>query len=128
MKKFNSMKSLLTSVAIICIAMFTSSCGGPSQADLRAELQGIKSEMMQLQIQANNMRSQMDQAAWQATFGTIAAGVGAYNGNGQLYFQGAGNALNSGGNYDRANFALKQIVDRWNQLVPRHNEILQQLR
>lgn len=110
MKKFIPMKTLLTTLAICCTAIFTSSCGGPSKADLRAELQMVENEMMQLNSQAYNLKSQMNQAEWQSLFGGFAAGFGATSGDGTLALDGAGVVVNAAGNYDRAKFNYNQIV------------------
>lgn len=121
------MKTFIFSVSFSCLALFLSACGGPSKAELRAELQGIESEMMQLEMAANNFRSQMTQAEWQSILGGFAFGYGLVGGDSQLAMDGGGAWAGAAGNLDRAHFSLQQVQNRYNQLAQRRAEIMGQL-
>ena len=118
------MKALAPLFFIPLAGLLLSACGGPSKAELRAELQQIEGEMMQLYWTAQSLKSQMSQAQWQQFFGGFAATFGTFNGDGQLALQGTGVAVDGIGSYDRANLNLQQIEQRFMALDHRRNEIL----
>lgn len=122
------MKQALTVIALCVLTILLPSCGGPGKAELRQELQLIEGEMFQLNILAQNLRSQMNQAEWESFFGSFAAGYGAVRGDRVLTFQGGGTTLNATGNYNRANYNLQQVSARWGVLSKRRSQILKKLR
>ena len=108
-------------------SLLLTACGGPSKAELRAELQQIEGEMMQLEMMAYDARSRMSQAEWQSFVGGFAAGFGAVSGDGQMTFAGGNAVAGASGDYDRARFNLQQIQGRYNQLAQRRIEIHREL-
>lgn len=111
----------------ICVCLFLSACGGPSKAELRAELQQIEGELMQLEMMAYDARSRMSQAEWQNFLGGFATGFGAVSGDGKMALAGGNAIAGASGDFDRARFNLQQIQARYNQLAARHNEIRERL-
>ncbi|MCB1077332.1 MAG: hypothetical protein KDM64_05820 [Verrucomicrobiae bacterium] len=115
-------------VVLLLGVVLLTGCGGPSQAELRVELQSIENEMMQLEVAAYHLRSQMKQADWQGFIGGFATGFGTMTGNGQLALDGGGVVVEAAGAYDRAGYGLQQVQNRYNQLAMRRAEILRRLR
>lgn len=126
------MKTLALFLFAPLAGLFFTACGGPGNAELRAELrdelQQVEAEMTQLYWAAESLKSQMGQAQWQQLFGGFAATYGTFDGNGQLALQGTGVAVEGIGTYDRANMNLQQVQQRFWALDTRRNEILSQLR
>jgi hypothetical protein len=118
------MKALAPLFFIPLTALLLSACGGPSKAELRAELQQIEAEMMQLEMMAYDARSRMSQADWQNFLGGFAAGFGVVSGDDNMALTGGHAIAGATGDYDRARFNLQQIQGRYNQLAQRRFEIL----
>lgn len=84
--------------------------------------------MVQLEMVAYNLRSQMNQAEWQSFIGGFATGFGVVNGDGSLALSGGGAMASASGNYDRANYNLQHVQARYNVLAKQRFDILKQLR
>lgn len=121
------MKLCTPSLLAVLVGLLLSACGGASKAELRAELQQIEGELMQLEMMAYDARSRMSQADWQNFLGGFAAGFGAVSGDGQMTFAGGNAIAGASGDYDRARFNLQQIQTRYNQLAQQHGEIRKKL-
>ena len=117
--KTNSILTVLLSLGLVCC--------GPNEADLRAELQSIDAELVQLRTAAYRYQSQMNQAEFASFIGSFAAGYGATSGDYGLAGDGAGTVIEAAGNHEVASYSLEQIKQRHSQLISRRNEVVRQL-
>lgn len=111
---------------VALVALLLSACG-PSKSELRAELSQIDAELMSLRIAANQHRSEMSQAEFDAFIGSFAAGYGAVSGDYGLASDGVGTAVNSSRQYDASSYSLKQIRERTNLLIARRAAVVSDL-
>ena len=123
----DAMKTFAHYFLVPLVGSLLVACGGPNEAELRAELQQIEGEMMQLEMMAYEFQSRMSQAEWQTFLGGFAAGFGLTSGNDQLTYSGGNAIAGASGDYDRARFNLQQIQGRYNQLAQRRIEIHREL-
>jgi hypothetical protein len=115
---------------LILIALLFSlilpSCG-PSEAELRAELQSIDREMVMLRNAAYRHQSEMNQAEFAAFIGSFATGYGITSGEGDLTGEGVGTVIDAASDYDVASYSLEQIKQRQMELLKRRTVILGKL-
>ena len=116
------MKQLL----LIAFTFLFVACG-PNKAQLRAELQSVESEMVQLRIAAELHRAQMDQAEYDAFIGSFAAGYGSTSGDYELAGNGADTVARSSRQYDASSYSLDQLKQRYEALAQRRTAIVKQL-
>jgi outer membrane murein-binding lipoprotein Lpp len=112
--------------ALVLAACIVPSCG-PSEKELRAELQKVNTEIHQLQADAQQYRAQMSQAEFDAFIGSFAAGYGAVTGDYGLAADGTGTAYSAANQASAANYSLDQIKQRFEALSKRRSEILKDL-
>ena len=107
-------------------ALLMAACG-PSDSELRTELQQVDAELVAIQIAANQHRSQMSQAEVDAFFGSFAAGYGTTTGDYGLAGDGLHTATNASRQYDHSTWSLDQLQQRWLALGKRRTQILADL-
>jgi len=110
----------------LCAALILTACG-PSESELRTELRQIDTELVAIQVAANQYRSQMNQAEIDAFFGSFAAGFGTTSGDYQLAGEGISAASDAVLQYDMSAYSLEQLQGRWQTLAWRRAEIIAQL-
>lgn len=108
------------------LAAILPSCG-PSEAELRAELQSIDHEMVMLRNAAYRHQSQMGQAEFAAFIGSFATGYGITSGEGELAGEGVGTVISAASDYDVASYSLEQIKQRQMALMKRRVVITSKL-
>lgn len=113
-------------ILLIAFTFLFAACG-PDKGQLRAELQSIESEMVQLRIAAEQHRVQMDEAEYDAFIGLFAAGYGATSGDYGLAGDAAGTVARSSRQYDASGYSLDQLKQRYDALAKRRTEIARQL-
>lgn len=111
---------------VLLFACSLASCG-PSDSELRAELSTINSELMRLNIAAQQHQEQMNNANLDVLIGSFAAGYGATSGDFGLAGQGADAAYRGANQASSADYSLSQIRERQNALSRRRAEILRDL-
>ena len=104
-------------------ALFLTACG-PSESELRTELRQIDTELVAIQIAANQYQSQMSQAEFDAFWGSFAAGFGATTGDYGLAGEGLSAATSAAHQYDLSAYSLDQLQARYAILAKRRAEIL----
>jgi hypothetical protein len=112
---------------ILLFTMLIPSCG-PSEAELRAELQSIDRELVMLRNAAYRHQSEMNQAEFAAFIGSFATGYGITSGEGDLTGEGVGTVIDAASNYDVASYSLEQIKQRQMELLERRTVIVGKLR
>jgi hypothetical protein len=115
-----------SSLAVILLACLLSSCG-PSESELRAELQSIDRELMELRTAAYRYQSEMGQAEFAAFISSFAAGYGAVTEDYQLAGDGVGGAYNAVKQHETSSYSLDQIRSRQQVLGKRRAEVMAQL-
>ncbi|MCW1922637.1 hypothetical protein OKA05_08730 [Luteolibacter arcticus] len=113
-------------IVILVLAAVLAACG-PDKAKLRAELQSIDAELVQIRSVAGQYRARMSAAEFDAFVGSFAAGYGAVSGDYQLAGDGVGTAVESALQYDASSISLDQLKQRHEQLAKRRTEIVPQL-
>ena len=116
-----------TNPILILLLSLGLSCCGPNEAELRAELQSIDSELVQLRTATYRYQSQMDQAEFASFIGSFAAGYGVTSGDASLAGDGVGTVIDAAGSHDVASYSLEQIKQRHAQLVTRRNQVVRQI-
>ena len=106
----------------LLVSLILPSCG-PNEADLRAELQAIESEMVMLRNAAYRYQSQMSQAEFASFVGGLATGYGITTGEGELAGEGASTMINATSDHDVASYSLEQIKQRQIELIRRRTSI-----
>jgi hypothetical protein len=96
---------------------------GPSESELRTELQSIEGELMSLRNAAYRHQSEMSQAEFAAMMGGFATGYGITSGEGDLTGQGIGTVVDAASSYDVASYSLEQIKQRQMELLKRRAAI-----
>lgn len=119
------MKPAIIAVLVLS-ACIIPSCG-PSEKELRAELQKVNTQIHQLQAAAQHYRAQMSQAEFEAFIGSFAVGYGAVTGDGGLTLDGTSTAWDATHQASAANYSLDQIKQRFEVLSKRRAEILKDL-
>ena len=117
---------LALSASLVLAACLVPSCG-QGEKELRAELQKVNAEILQLHSAARQYRSQMSQAEFDAFIGSFAAGYGAVSGDIGLASDGASTAYNATNQASAASYSLDQIKQRFAALSERRVEILKNL-
>ena len=112
--------------SLVLAACLVPSCG-PSEKELRAELQKVNAEILQLHSAARQYRSQMSEVEFDAFIGSFAAGYGAVTGDGGLAIEGSGTAWEAANQASAASYSLDQIKQRFEALSQRRAEILRDL-
>lgn len=112
---------------ILLFALGLASCG-PSESELRAELNSINAELTQLGIAAQRHRAEMNNAEFDAFIGSFAAGYGAVSGDVGLAGDGASTAYNATNQASVASYSLDQINERASTLIKRRLVILRDLK
>lgn len=110
----------------LLVSLILPSCG-PNEADLRAELQAIDSEMVMLRNAAYCHQSEMSQAEFSAFIGSFATGYGITSGERDIAGEGVGTVIGAASDYDVASYSLKQIKERQVELLKRRLVILSKL-
>ena len=110
----------------LCAALLLAACG-PSESELRTELRQINAELVAIQVAANQHRSQMSQAEFDAFFGSFAAGYGATSGDYGLAGDGINTATNAVRQYDHSASSLDHLQRRWRTLGRRRAHIIADL-
>lgn len=110
----------------LLVSLILPSCG-PNEADLRAELQAIDSEMVMLRNAAYRHQSEMSQAEFSAFIGSFATGYGITSGEGDIAGEGVGTVISAASDYDVASYSLEQIKERQVELLKRRLVILSKL-
>lgn len=113
-------------LSILLLAALLVSCG-PSESELRAELQSIDSEMMAIRSAMNQHRSQMSQSEVEAFFGSFAVGYGATSGDYGLAGEGAIVANDAIRKYDTSSYSLEQLKERYLALGKRRMFVIHKL-
>ena len=111
----------------LILSFLNPSCG-PNEAELRAELQAIDSEMVMLRNAAYRHQSEMSQAEFAALIGTFTTGYGITSGEGDVTGEGIGTVVGAASDYDVASYSLEQIKDRQMELLKRRTVIMSKLR
>ena len=120
------MKQKLFLITLL-FSLILPSCG-PSEAELRAELQSIDGELVMLRNAAYRHQSEMNQAEFAAFIGSFATGYGITSGEGDLTGDGISTVVNAESNYDVASYSLEQIRQRQMELLKRRTVITSKLR
>jgi hypothetical protein len=115
-----------SSLPVILFAFLIASCG-PSESELRAELQSIDRELMELRAAAYRYQTEMGQAEFAAFINSFAAGYGATSGDYGLASDGAGGAYNAVRQHDASSYSLAQIRSRQQVLGKRRAEVITEL-
>ena len=118
------MKILL--LLALAFATLLASCG-PSESQLRSELQSIDSEMTAIRIAMNQHRSQMSQAEIEAFLGSFAVGYGATSGDYGMAGDGVVTTSDAFQKYDVSAFSLEQLQNRYLELGKRRMQVIHQL-
>ena len=113
-------------IVVLTLAVVLAACG-PDKAKLRAELQSIDTELVQIRAVAEQYRAQMNEAEFDAFVGSFAAGYGAVSGDYELAGDGIDTAVESAIQHDASSHSLDQLTQRHDQLAKRRAEIASQL-
>lgn len=100
---------------------------GPSEAELRSELQRIESEMLAIELAAKQHAAEMDRASVNAAAGSYSAGYGLTSGEYDTLGDGISVAVEASRDYDVAAYSLEQLGQRYRALDARKAEILREL-
>lgn len=117
----------MKSVIIISLLIFTICACGSNKTALRAELQEVEAEMIQLSTSARQYQKQMNQADDQSLLGSFAAGFGAVSGYIDLTGEGIGSVVQSSRDHNASRDALEQLSQRYDALAQRRDRLLQKL-
>lgn len=112
-------------IAVLALVILLAACG-PEKAKLRAELQSIDAELVQIRAVAEQYRAQMSAAEFDAFVGSFAAGYGAVCGDYELAGGGIDTAIVSAIQHDASSTSLEQLAQRHDQLAKRRAEIVSQ--
>jgi hypothetical protein len=113
-------------ILVLVLVAILAGCG-PDKAKLRAELQSIDADLVQIRSVAEQYRARMSTAEFDAFIGSFAAGYGTVSGDCQLAGDGVDAAAKSVIDYDASSKSLEQLRQRHDQLARRRVEIVSQL-
>ena len=113
-------------IVVIILAVALAACG-PDKSKLRAELQLIDAELLQIRTTAGHYQDRLSAAEFDAFIGSLAAGYGAMTGDFELAGDGVDTAVSSVNDHGISKASLDQLKQRHDQLAKRRAEITSQL-